>query len=193
MKRLRLYLTGLTAALAFLALFAWQSDTAVAQSGSRRGGVVPYQGSGVQPGSSMRAQPETFESKFWNWLTRAQYRNWAPIPGKPGEAYVGESPHGAMVKLFANRTAAANPDTLPNGSVIIKENYGPDGKTLMAVTVMYKNEGYNAAGGDWYWAKYDPSGKVAVKDGMRIAGRFKSCIECHSSADGGDYLFANDK
>ena len=193
MKRFRMNISGLAAVLTFLALFAVQSETAEAQSGSRRGGFLPYQGSGVQPGSTMRMQPQTFESKFWNWLKKAQYRNWAPIPGKPGDAYAGESPHGAMVKIFANRTAAANPETLPNGSVIIKENFGPDGTTLMAVTVMYKNKGYNPDGGDWYWAKYDPTGKIAVKNGMRIAGRFKSCIECHSSAGGDDYLFSNDK
>ena len=79
-----------------------------------------------------------------------------------------------------------------SGSVLVKENYAADGKTLMAITTMYRAKNYDTAGTGWYWTKYNPDGSVALKDGMRLAGKVKGCIECHSGAGGGDYAFFND-
>ncbi len=99
--------------------------------------------------------------------------------------------------MYVNRIASGDPKALPHGSIIIKENYGKDQKTLMAITVMYRVKGYDAAHNDWYWVKYNADGTVARtpadKGSMPIAGKFKSCIDCHSSAGGDDYYFANDK
>jgi len=85
---------------------------------------------------------------------------------------------------------------MAHGSVVIKENYGEDKKTLVAVTVMYRVKGYNADAGDWYWVKYNADGTVANappdKGGMRLSGRVKGCIDCHSGAGGGDFAFIND-
>lgn len=165
-------------------------------SGSRSGGRSYQQGSSSRQQGMNRAPASTFESKFWDWLKRVEYHNWAPGPGKPTEAYPGQSPHGKFVKTYLNRTAAGNSKTLPDGSIIIKENFGPDGKTLMAVTVMYKAKGFNPEGNDWYWVKYTPDGSVArtpaEKGNMPISGKFASCIECHAGADGNDFSFIND-
>lgn len=139
---------------------------------------------------------ETFEQKFWNYLLRAKYRNWAPVPGQSDAMYEGQSPHGAYLKMYLNRTAAGNPSKLPSGSIIIKENYGADQKTLMAITAMYKNKGYNPSGDDWYWVKFNPDGSVASKNTesrtKRLAGRVQGCISCHDGADGNDFTFFND-
>ena len=80
--------------------------------------------------------------------------------------------------------------------MVIKENYSPQ-KKLMAITLMYKQKGYNAEAGDWYWVKFMPDGKVAQMEApngkmMPVAGKAKGCIECHSGADGDDYSFFND-
>jgi hypothetical protein len=151
--------------------------------------------SGVR--SSVIAQGcPNFEDRFWRWLQAAQYKNWAPEPGKSGDIYKGQSPHGAFLKVYMNRTAAGRPQELPHGSILVKENYGKDKKTLMAVTVMYRNKGYDKDHNDWYWVKYNPDGTVAKtppeKGSKPIAGRFPSCIACHEGADGNDYTFAND-
>jgi len=139
---------------------------------------------------------ETFEQKFWNYIVRAKYRNWAPVPGKSDAMYEGESPHGAYLKMYLNRTAAGSPSALPTGSIVIKENYGRDQRTLMAVTAMYKNKGYSESTGDWYWVKFNPDGTVATKSTdngeKRLAGRVQGCIQCHDGADGDDYVFFND-
>ncbi|GAB4145745.1 MAG: hypothetical protein Tsb009_18040 [Planctomycetaceae bacterium] len=186
MKRLQLF--GVVSSLILLGglacYLAGDDNRANAQSGFSRG-------------SGGRAVPQTFEGRFWNYLQTVYYRNWAPAPGQGADMYPGQSPHGAHLKMYLNRIAAANPKTLPHGSIIIKENYGKDKKTLMAVTVMYRTKGYDPAHNDWYWVKYNPDGTVArtppAKGNVPIAGRFKSCIECHSSAKGKDFVFVNDK
>jgi len=146
---------------------------------------------------------ENFEARFWNWLQDSKYKNWAPVPGKSGDAYPGKSPHGMFLKMYLNRTAAGNLGNLPHGSILVKENYGKDKKTLMAVTVMYRTKGYDSKHNDWYWVKYMPDGSVAKVPSMpkfpkkmwgkSIAGRFPSCIMCHGGADGKDFAFVNDK
>jgi len=174
-----------------------------------QGSVMPVQSNAVYgsnvgsvlSGSSTRGtvsgapQVGTFESKFWNYLVRSKYRNWAPVPGESDGAYEGQSPHGAYLKMFLNRKAAGNASSLPNGSIVIKENYTAQ-QALAAITVMYKTAGYNAKGGDWYWVKYNPDGTVASKPtesgSVRLAGRVKGCIECHSDAEGDDFVFFND-
>lgn len=155
--------------------------------------------SGSRAGSGRRAvDNRPFEAKFWDFLVSAKYVNWAPVPGKTDDLYEGSSPHGAFLKMYLNRTAAGRPKELPNGSIIVKENYGPDGKTLMAITVMYRSKGYNPEAGDWYWIKYNPNGTVAKAPpemrSMPLAGKPMGCIKCHGEgAAGKDFAFFNDE
>lgn len=120
------------------------------------------QGSGARPA----AQPP-FEQRFWEYLQAVKYQNWAPLPGTTADFYPGEGPHGAFLKLYANRTAAGAPKELSHGSVLIKENYGPDQKTLMALTVMYRSKDYDPDNHDWYWVKYEPDGRISQMAGGR--------------------------
>lgn len=39
----------------------------------------------------------------------------------------------------------------------------------------------------------EKQGSAKTDDGMQIAGKVKSCIDCHASAKGDDYLFTNDE
>ena len=160
-------------------LFAAVAGVAFAQSGTRS---VPPQ------------RKATFEENLWKYLESVCYDQWSPA-GDRGDFRESDEPHGALVKTYMNRLAAGNPKTLPSGSMVIKENYSPD-KKLMAITLMYKQKGFNPEAGDWYWVKFMPNGKVAQMDTprgkMNIAGKAKGCIECHSGADGGDYSFFND-
>lgn len=152
---------------------------------------------GVTPDSGTKTVPASYESQFWKYLQSVFYRNWAPGPGQGDGAYPGKNPHGDFLKLYLNRVAAANPKTLPYGSILIKENYAKDKKTLLSTTVMYRTKGFDPQHNDWYWVKYNPNGTVArippAKGNLPIAGRFKSCIDCHTSAKGKDFVFANDR
>ncbi len=207
MKRIGLMTLAVAVTMLTAAAILLPTNDAYGQSGTRSASPrsqsqspqrATTQGSGTNrasaTGSGTTEQAKApFESRLWNWLQQSQYRNWAPLAGVSGDAYTGQSPHGDMVKLYANRTAVANTDSLPNGSMIVKENFGPDGTTLMAVTIMYRSEGFAPEHGDWYWAKYDADGQVSRMNGMAIAGKVNMCIECHASAVGNDFAFSNDR
>jgi hypothetical protein len=133
-------------------------------------------------------QPEA--QGVWQYITDTNpYTDWRYFPGYEG-MYPGQSPHGAYLKLYVNDTAyraAKDGTTMPDGAILVKENYGKDKQTLMAVTPMYKVDGYNPSADDWFWAKYGANGDVMA------AGKVNSCIQCHRSAKGGDYLFTEPK
>lgn len=196
MKRLSIAVVTLLS-ITGIGLMLNSQEEVSAQSGSRggsrsRGGYDVQRGYGTQGGIR-----RPFEDRFWEYLISQKYENWAPVPGKSDGFSKGESPHGAFLKMYLNRTAAGKPKELPNGSIIIKENYGPDRKTLMAITVMYRSKGYNPNAGDWYWVKYNADGTIArtppEKGSMKIAGKFKGCITCHGEgAEGNDFAFFND-
>lgn len=117
------------------------------------------------------------------------YESWQLWPGK-GKLYQGTEPHGALLTTYLNEAAmkglSESPANLPDGSIIVKENYTPD-KNLAAVTVMYKKADYNPAAGDFFWLKYGADG------GIQKEGKVDGCINCHRTAKGNDFLFTNDK
>ena len=122
---------------------------------------------------------------LWDYLKKENYaKNWKMWPGKKA-LYPGKEPHGALLTTYVNKTAymAIEKKTgmLPDGAIIVKENYTPD-KKLAALTVMYKVKGYNPAAGDWFWVKYLPDGKIAVE------GKVQACIDCHGMAKANDYI-----
>lgn len=164
---------------------------AVGQSGTRSSGA--QQGSGNRPQTgAARPAAAPFDERFWQYLRELHYENWAPFPGTDGDFTEGQSPHGAFVKSYINRLAAGNPKDPAAGSIVVKENYGKDKKTLMAITVMYRSKDYDPEHGDWYWIKYEPDGRTSQMQGMKVAGRVSMCSDCHSQANGSDYLFSND-
>jgi hypothetical protein len=90
----------------------------------------------------------------------------------------------SMLILFA-LTALKEKKPMPDGAIIVKENYGENKEKLMAVTPMYKKKGYNPDAGDWFWAKYGPKGKVMT------AGKVEGCINCHRAQE--NWLFTETK
>lgn len=123
---------------------------------------------------------------LWTYVTKADpYTGWGYWPGRYG-SYVGKQPHGAHLKVFANGPAlqaAREGKPMPAGAIVLKENYGKDGKTLMAVTPMYKVSGYNPEGGDWFWAKYTADGTVDKE------GKVGGCIKCHEAVKDQNWIF----
>ena len=190
-----------TAALAFAVLVGSElvlTQQVEAQSGSRAQSSSRVQsGSRAQGGQIAQiTEKRSIEERFWSYLQQSRYKNWAPAPGQNGDFYEGQSPHGAYLKMYLNRTAIAHPTDLPYSSIIVKENYGPDKKTVMAITVMYRSKGYDPQHNDWYWVKYNPDGTVAkappAMGSMPLAGKVKGCIKCHGDSDGDDLVFFND-
>ncbi len=123
---------------------------------------------------------------LWQTLQQAQYaQNWSTVPGK-GTFYKGQGPHGLLLSTYLNEAAfkalQEKPGTMPDGAIIVKENYTPD-KTLDSITVMYKKAGYAPDKGDWFWVKYGPQGEV------QAAGQPAGCLSCHAAVRSNDYIF----
>lgn len=115
------------------------------------------------------------------------YTAWKLWPGK-GTLYKGTAPHGALLTTYINDTAynsIKKKKGMADDSIIVKENYTGD-KKLVALTVMYKINGYNSDAGDWFWAKYLPDGKVEA------SGKVKGCIDCHSKKKDNDYIYTGE-
>ena len=102
----------------------------------------------------------------------------------------GNSPHGDYVQIWLNETVANffnNPDTLENetlpvGSILVKEGYSDsEGQSLNKITIMKKIDGYDPDHNNWFWANYNDGGELAGKNGKE-----SSCYNCHIS--GNDYL-----
>jgi len=107
--------------------------------------------------------------------------------------YPGNDPHGALLTTYVNEVAEAalmaGQTVLPEGAVVVKENYMPD-EQLAAVTVMYKRTGYNPDHSDWFFAKYLPDGSLdQTPNGMAMEGRVPGCQACHMAKSDLDYLY----
>ena len=152
---------------------------------------------------------QQFETKFWQFLIGNNYKQWAPGPSQDGDFFSGQVPHGALLKLYINRSAASDVDGLQIGSVVVLENYRSD-KSLKSISVMYRTEGFNPNANDWYWIEYNPDGSVVEDDSSgsddstvssmlevevstNQKGRSASCIACHNEAGGSDFAFFNDR
>lgn len=112
------------------------------------------------------------------------YTQWGQFPDHEG-MQEGNAPHGQWHEVYINDQTGIPGHPKGDGSVIVKENYGAE-KTLKAITVMYKVEGYNPAAGDWFWAKYGPKGEVLV------SGRPNGCIACHTASRDNDFIMVSE-
>lgn len=135
--------------------------------------------------------------KLWNTWPDDQ---WNKFSGPIG----GENPHGKSVRLFVNDIAYShvfdekgqlrpNQDRiLPEGSIILKENYRvsfptpPTPSDLVEITLMYKQksqDGPTDSPLNWNWIK-------STQNGARIdnRGADESCFSCHSWQGNGDFM-----
>ena len=131
--------------------------------------------------------PQTDGEQLWSFVEGADYQNnWDLWPGR-GELYEGQEPHGMLLTTYLNDLArdalAGSPeDGMPDGSIIVKENYTPEGD-LAAITTMHKVDGFNPDVGDWFWLRTDPDGMVEME------GLVDGCIGCHTGAADFDYVW----
>lgn len=130
--------------------------------------------------------PGADASALWQYITKTDpYTKWEFWPGKEG-MYKGTFPHGAHLKLYANKIAldaAKAGKEMPSGAIVVKENYGKDATTLMAVTPMYKIEGFNPEAGDWFWAKHKADSSIEK------SGKVEGCIKCHAKVKNQNWIF----
>jgi hypothetical protein len=122
---------------------------------------------------------------LWDYLKAVNYANsWRMWPGKT-PFYPGAEPHGSLLVTYVNnqayRAIEEKQGMLPEEAIVVKENYAPD-KKLAALTVMYKVKGYDPEANDWFWATYQPDGKIQAE------GKVEMCINCHGAKRDNDYI-----
>jgi hypothetical protein len=138
-----------------------------------------------------------FAASFWKYLhkPKATYRSW----GSPGNTALRktDAPHSTVGQTFLNDVANRNLKQPSTGSVFVREEYAPDGRTLRNISVMYRAKATNPKNGNWYWMLYQPNGQLArtprAQGNREMAGRVGVCIECHRHAAGNDFVFLNDR
>ena len=136
-------------------------------------GVMALAACGESDGPEL---PDTTAASVIAYLDEVNYQeSWELWPGL-GEKVEGGDPHGMLLTTYLNPVALQafndKAGTMPDGAIIVKENYTPDG-TLAANTLMYKKSGYNPDHNDWFWLKVLADGTVD-KQGM-----VEGCQNCH--------------
>lgn len=150
-----------------------------AEMGKMQGGM------GQMPGQAQTMMQMTDGMALMMQITKTDpYMKWELMPGTT-KMRKGTEPHGALQNVYVNKLAMKafkdKAGALPDGAIIVKENYMPDGK-LGAVTVMSKKKGYNPEAGDYLWLKYGADMKIQAE------GKAAPCIKCHTNAKGNDYV-----
>jgi len=118
------------------------------------------------------------------------YQEWAQFPDHQG-TFSSALPHGPMSQVFiSSEVESAFADftgTLPDGSIIVKENVGTDPNvTEAALTVMWKVQGFDPANHDWFWANMTPEGEIVAE------GKVQGCTACHGRARANDFVFVHE-
>lgn len=131
---------------------------------------------------------------LWRVLEKRQLAGEQAIQSR---AFAGRHPHGELQQLIDGPMTIAG----QRGRVIVLRNYAGDDASsesvadqphrfLTSIAVMFKRPGYNPVHGDWFWAEFQPYGRLAhTGDGTAVAGRVTGCSGCHRKAGGGNYVF----
>ena len=136
--------------------------------------------------SGMKKMPGADPNELWEYITKtSDYTKWDFWPDHKG-MLPGRQPHGSQHKVYVNDTALNSSKVpLEYGSIQVKENYNKASE-LKAITVMYKVKGYNSEDGDWFWAKFTPSGQA------KPFGKPNGCIGCHGARANNDFVIVHD-
>ena len=137
-------------------------------------------------GSGEPELPYTTADSMVAYLDDVDYQeSWELWPGL-GEKYEGGDPHGMLLTTYLNPApydALTGKDgVMPEGAVMVKENYTPEGE-LGATTTMYKKSGCNADHNDWFWLKVLADGTVDKQ------GQVEGCQTCHGEVADNDYVW----
>lgn len=172
--------------LAVLCSAAWVSFAYSQQAGSGS--------SRSDPSRATRPQtPEEFFDTFWRYLVKkdAAYNTWKVLDHEPPKDEI-ENPHGTVSRTYANEVAAKDPENLPAGSILVREDYD-DKRKRQSISVLYRVKDYDKEHGNWYYLRFTETGAIIKgKDNKPLAGKVTSCIECHAKAGGKDFVFSND-
>lgn len=139
-----------------------------------------------------------YSEQLWQALTDARLVGRSAITAMP---YNGSVHKTVLISLDSTVQIGGH-----TGAVIVKKMYQGPGVSIQkvlnrptsgvkTVAVMFKREeGYDSANQDWFYAKYNPDGTPQKnKKGKSMIGRVPKCTGCHQSAPGDDYVYSYDR
>ena len=135
-------------------------------------------GTGGAPAAPMTAEPSA-ETKQLLTAT-GNYKTWSKFPDFSTPKRSPTHQNMFVVTYQNDVVARATATPLPDGAIIVKENFmGASDPTPMALTIMSKQ------GGAWYWVQSTPAGKVFLDDkGKPLEGKgVAMCTTCHTAAN----------
>lgn len=110
----------------------------------------------------------------------ADYQSWSIIPGSK-EKMPGKGAHGKFVTTYANAVALqamnANSDVLPDGSILMKDNFHKMEDVKPWSAVMMKK-----VDGKWLFGVFFPPYEVKAAGFGDAKGKLDMCLECHVKA-----------
>lgn len=140
--------------------------------------------------TSIHPLPLATGASLQSYLDSQNYRETWPLYPDKGRQYSPKvpSPHGALLTTYLNgvahETIQNKHGVLPEGSIIVKENYMPDG-AFVGATVMYKVKGYDPPTNDWFWVKWSAEGAIEKE------GKVEGCISCHGAKRDNDFIWTS--
>lgn len=141
---------------------------------------------------------DAYAAKLWAYMLNNQLVGDQRMRSFP---FIGSRPHGSIQEVIT--TEAEIDGHL--GRLIVKHNYGAkeglspkavytakQSENYEALTIMFQREqGYDAANDDWFWAEYEPDGSVLNFQGQQLSGRAPACLGCHTPLGGRDREILN--
>lgn len=124
------------------------------------------------------------------WADIEGYASWPKFPENE-EPKKSAAHENMLVVTYYNDAVGAAMESgelpLPDGSILVKDHFAKAGEPTMALTIMAKR------GGNWYWVKARPDGKVfAGPDGQGLEGTgVAMCTGCHDGAKSNDYVYTH--
>ena len=117
------------------------------------------------------------------------------------QPFEGSRPHGSIQEVIATEATVDG----HKGRLVVKHNYGAEegltpkkvysddqAENYVALTIMFqREEGYDSANDNWFWAEYNPDGSVLNYQGINLSGRSPLCIACHTALGGKDREILN--
>ncbi len=137
--------------------------------------------------SGITGDAPTGESLFTLITETDPYQDWAQFPGLE-DVFESAPPHGPMARAFINaqveEALISFSGQLPDGAIIVKDSFGEsESDETEGLTVMWKVKGFDPDNNDWFWANFSRDGEVKVE------GKVGSCVACHGSARGNDFVY----
>jgi hypothetical protein len=144
------------------------------------------------------AQTDAYAARLWEYLLENNLVGEGRMRSYP---FVGSRPHGSIQEVIATEAEMDG----RTGRMIVKHNYGaaeeltPRGvygaeqdENYEAITIMFQREqGYDPANNDWFWAEYNPDGSILIYQGAHLSGRSPVCLGCHTPLGGEDREIIN--